>query len=742
MLFKAEIGAVSRAACQVQGVWVAPAHRGRGIGTAGTAAVVEYARADDRPGRQPVRQRLQRRRPCRLPPGRLPRGRAVRQRAVLRDRPEHGAVRPSDSLCAVRTRRGPASRHRAPAADRCPSWPPAPAAPRTTCGGAAEAFLDDWAGGDAAAAAAATTDPDVGHRAARADRRPTCPTRRWPPSSATVDRRGRRRPPSDWTATWDLAAAPDWTYDATLRLEEGDDGWQVVAEPTLVHPELGEGQHLELARSLPERAADHRRRRARRCSPRPRSSTSASTPAQVTDLPALAAGAVGGHRHPGRGHRRRRPGRPRRASSSRSSPCAGRTSRRSAPRCSTCPARSSRPTPGCWRRRRASPRRCWAGSARRPPRSSRSRRGRRRRGTPPATSSASPGLQRAFQEQLTGTAGFTVSVVSTDESTGDEGREIAAVEPVPGEPVQTPLVPAVQNAADAAVAGAAAGHAPRRRPARHRRDPRGLLQRGGRRRQRAGRPVPARLEHEDDHRDRAALGRCAHPRHPRRLPGDDGRRGPRVREPGPVRPGHRAVHRGVRAVVQHDLHPAGAAAARRRRWPRRRRPTGWAPTGSCRSTSSAAACPATAPAPPRPRTRSARAQVLMSPAQMALVAAGIASGTPAAPVEVVGAEPAGPAPAGPGPAGARRAAADDAAGRRSPGPPPRWPTAARSTARPGRRSSARNTPPDSHGWFVGYQLGGAAGRHRLRRPGRGRAVQQRGGRASPTPSSARWAERR
>ena len=45
VLFKAEIGAVSRAACQVQGVWVAPAHRGRGIGTAGTAAVVESARA-------------------------------------------------------------------------------------------------------------------------------------------------------------------------------------------------------------------------------------------------------------------------------------------------------------------------------------------------------------------------------------------------------------------------------------------------------------------------------------------------------------------------------------------------------------------------------------------------------------------------------------------------------------------------------------------------------------------------
>jgi uncharacterized protein len=45
VLFKAEIGAVSRTVCQIQGVWVAPAHRGRGIGTAGTAAVVEYARA-------------------------------------------------------------------------------------------------------------------------------------------------------------------------------------------------------------------------------------------------------------------------------------------------------------------------------------------------------------------------------------------------------------------------------------------------------------------------------------------------------------------------------------------------------------------------------------------------------------------------------------------------------------------------------------------------------------------------
>jgi hypothetical protein len=44
VVFKADIGAVSREACQLQGVWVAPQWRGRGIGQRGTAAVVEYAR--------------------------------------------------------------------------------------------------------------------------------------------------------------------------------------------------------------------------------------------------------------------------------------------------------------------------------------------------------------------------------------------------------------------------------------------------------------------------------------------------------------------------------------------------------------------------------------------------------------------------------------------------------------------------------------------------------------------------
>jgi predicted GNAT family acetyltransferase len=43
VVFKAEVGAATRAACQVQGVWVHPSLRGQGIGTAGMAAVVRGA---------------------------------------------------------------------------------------------------------------------------------------------------------------------------------------------------------------------------------------------------------------------------------------------------------------------------------------------------------------------------------------------------------------------------------------------------------------------------------------------------------------------------------------------------------------------------------------------------------------------------------------------------------------------------------------------------------------------------
>jgi hypothetical protein len=49
VVFKAEIGSVSPLACQVQGVWVAPELRGRGLSGPGMAAVVEAALRDIAP---------------------------------------------------------------------------------------------------------------------------------------------------------------------------------------------------------------------------------------------------------------------------------------------------------------------------------------------------------------------------------------------------------------------------------------------------------------------------------------------------------------------------------------------------------------------------------------------------------------------------------------------------------------------------------------------------------------------
>ncbi len=49
VLFKAEVGAASASVCQVQGVWVHPALRGRGLSATGVASVVEAARRDVAP---------------------------------------------------------------------------------------------------------------------------------------------------------------------------------------------------------------------------------------------------------------------------------------------------------------------------------------------------------------------------------------------------------------------------------------------------------------------------------------------------------------------------------------------------------------------------------------------------------------------------------------------------------------------------------------------------------------------
>ncbi|RII07992.1 Mycothiol acetyltransferase [Streptomyces sp. YIM 130001] len=49
VVFKAEIGAATAGACQIQGVWVAPEYRGQGLSVPGMAAVLRYALADVAP---------------------------------------------------------------------------------------------------------------------------------------------------------------------------------------------------------------------------------------------------------------------------------------------------------------------------------------------------------------------------------------------------------------------------------------------------------------------------------------------------------------------------------------------------------------------------------------------------------------------------------------------------------------------------------------------------------------------
>lgn len=51
---------------------------------------------------------------------------------------------------------------------------------------------------------------------------------------------------------WPLADsddAPVWTFDNTVRLTEGDDGWQVIWEPAVVHPQLQAGDALVVHRT-------------------------------------------------------------------------------------------------------------------------------------------------------------------------------------------------------------------------------------------------------------------------------------------------------------------------------------------------------------------------------------------------------------------------------------------------------------------------------------------------------------
>jgi cell division protein FtsI/penicillin-binding protein 2 len=567
---------------------------------------------------------------------------------------------------------------------------------------AAQAFLDDWAAGDTAAAAAATTDPEAA--TALLDQ-----TAGDLPGAVLDAELGQVTVEDEaatvaWTADWDLAAAPQWSYQGTLRLREGEEGWEVVAEPAMVHPELGEGQHLELTRALPERAPITDATGAPLFEPTEVVNVGVDT-GQVTDLPALAA-----------------------ALSAATGIAAETivTDVQAAPEGQFVPVISLRrpafeairaqvyDLPGAvfpTETRMLAPTPTFASALL----------GRVGAATAEVieetTVDGQPryaagdqlglsGLQRAYQEQLAGTPGYTVSVISVDETTGDTGHEIAAVAPVPGEPVQTPLVPAVQNAADAAVAGES-------RPTH-------LV---------AVRPGTGEILAVSSN-EAAAAGDALRGQYP---------------------PGSSMKTMTATALLSGGLTPStpvpcpatttveGREFENQDQFDLDTVPFTEAFAQSCNTTfiqqglqlPDAALADAAAAygvgtdwdlpvdifsgSVPRDSTGTTKAanaigqgQVLMSPAQLALVAAGIADGTPAAPVEVVGAKPAGAAPAGPGAevldelrpmmrqvvlSGTAQALADRGEVH----------------GKTGTAEYGTNTPPDSHGWFMGYQLGGPAG---------------------------------
>ena len=568
---------------------------------------------------------------------------------------------------------------------------------------AAETFLDAWADGDTAAAAGATTDPDAATAlleqtatdlpdAALSSRIRKVAV---DGSSATVN----------WTATWDLAAAPDWSYAATLHLQEDGDAWQVVAEPTLVHPELGEGQHLLLTRSLADRAPITDATGAPLFTPTEVVNVGVDK-AQVTDLPALAA-ALG------------------QATGVAAEEIVADVE--AAPEGQFVPVITLRrpdfekiraavfDVPGAvfpTETRLLAPTarfavallgRVGAATAEVIEESQENGSPRYAAGDQLGLS----GLQRAFQEQLAGTAGFTVSVVSSDEGTGDQGQEIESVAPEPGSPLQTPIVAAVQSAADGAVAGQTLPtHLVVVRPGTGE-----ILAVSSNAAADTGNALGGHFPPGSSMKTITATAllsaRALDPDSPVPCPGTtvvDGREFENQDQfdLGTVSFRQAFAESCNTTFIQQALElpdPALADAA-----------AGYGVGGEWQLP--VGIFSGSVPSDSTGTTKAANAigqgEVLMSPAALALVAAAVASGSPAAPVEVLDAEAAGPSPGGPGPqvlealrsmmrevvlSGTATALGDRG----------------EVYGKTGTAEFGSNTPPDAHGWFMGYRLGGPQG---------------------------------
>jgi cell division protein FtsI/penicillin-binding protein 2 len=569
---------------------------------------------------------------------------------------------------------------------------------------AAQGFLDDWAGGRADAAAARSTDP-AAVTALLQQAATDLPDATLTPALGAVTVTDETATVA-WTATWDLAAAPDWTYGATLQLRESDDAWQVVAAPTVVHPELATGQHLQLTRSLPERAAITDGNGAPLFTETDVVNVGVDK-GKVTDLPALAAGLAA---------------------------ATGVSAEEITKDVDAAPAGQFVPVITLRRPDfeaiRAQvfdlPGAVFPASTRLLAPSSRfgqallGRVGDATADVLAATAGDDgqpvyaagdqlglSGLQLAYQQQLAGTPGFSVSVTAIDTSIGDAGRQIAAVAPVAGTPVQTTLLPAVQNAADAAVATQQLPtHLVVVRPgtgevlavsSNAAANPANAL---------SGQFPPGSSMKTMTATALLSAGALT-PDSPVPCPGTTTVEGREFENEdqfdlGTVPLTEAFAQSCNTTFIQQGLTlPDGALAAAAASYGVG---SDWKlPVGIF-----GGSVPADATGTTKAADQIGQGQVLMSPAQLALVAAGIASGTPAAPVEVRGAEPAGPAASGPGqqvldqlrPMMREVVVSGTARGLAGRG---------QVFGKTGTAEFGDKTPPDSHGWFMGYQQGGPQG---------------------------------
>jgi cell division protein FtsI/penicillin-binding protein 2 len=569
---------------------------------------------------------------------------------------------------------------------------------------AASSFLTDWSKNELTAAAADTTD----RTAAGALLKQTAtdlPGAKLAPKvgQVTVDGGNAK---VRWTATWHLAAAPDWTYAATLALKKSGDSWRVVAQPTVVHPRLGTGQHLVLARSLPDRAPITDATGQPIFTPTEVVNVGVD-PGKVTDLPTLAAtmsAATGvsadeitADVQKGKAGQfvpiitLRRPDFEKIRAQVFDLPGA------LFPTSTRLLAPTSRFGLGLLGR---------VGSATAEViGQSKDSSGRARYAATDQLGLS--GLQRAYQTQLTGTPGFTVTVVSTDTSTGDQGVQIASVAPKAGTPVQTPIVPALQNAADAAAAtqtlptdivivrpgtgeilAVSSNAAADSSHALSGQFPPGssmktmtatALLSAGKVTPDTQVPCPATTTvdgREFQNENKFDLGTVS------------------LTEAFAQSCNTTFIQQGI-TLPDPALSQAAASYGVGSDWN--------LPVGIF-----SGKVPSDATGTTKAADQIGQGQVVMSPAQMALVAAGIASGKPAAPVEVVGGKPAGATPSGP-PAQVldqlrpmMRQVVLTGTARSLAAVPNLY-------GKTGTAEFGSNTPPDAHGWFVGYQTGGPQG---------------------------------